>query len=251
MNKTKIEWVKNDDGTQGYTINPVKGMCPVGCSYCYARAMYKRFKWDPEIRMEPDWAEDLSKKPSRVFVGSTMELFGEWISPEWLDFIFTSCHDHPEHTFFFLTKKPENLLRVLPFSVPDNCWIGVSVTHDKMLTTAMDALVHLEATTFISFEPLLERIDAEAIAASKYYRWLDWIIIGQQTPVRTSTMPKIEWVKEIVQATDQAGIPVFLKENLKPLIQEAGMRKAEWAAKEWVKCEYPILRQEFPFINTH
>lgn len=30
--------------------------------------------------------------------------------------------------------------------------------------------------------------------------------------------PKIEWVKEIVQAADKAGNLVFLKDNLKPLI---------------------------------
>ena len=35
MNKTKIEWVKNPDGTQGYTFNPITG-CLNNCDYCYA-----------------------------------------------------------------------------------------------------------------------------------------------------------------------------------------------------------------------
>lgn len=30
MQKTKIPWAD-------YTINPVKGLCPMACSYCYAR----------------------------------------------------------------------------------------------------------------------------------------------------------------------------------------------------------------------
>ncbi|KKK91159.1 hypothetical protein LCGC14_2715740, partial [marine sediment metagenome] len=38
MNKTKIEWVKNPDGTQGYTWNPITG-CLNGCDYCYARRL--------------------------------------------------------------------------------------------------------------------------------------------------------------------------------------------------------------------
>ncbi len=29
MGKTDIEWCN-------FSINPVKGLCPVGCSYCYA-----------------------------------------------------------------------------------------------------------------------------------------------------------------------------------------------------------------------
>ncbi len=47
MNKTKIPWCD-------YTINPVKGLCPMACEYCYARKMYKRFKWNPVIRYD-DW----------------------------------------------------------------------------------------------------------------------------------------------------------------------------------------------------
>ena len=54
MNLTKIEWCD-------YTINPVKGLCPMACSYCYARRMYKRFKWNPEIRFLWSWDESLTR----------------------------------------------------------------------------------------------------------------------------------------------------------------------------------------------
>jgi protein gp37 len=78
MQKSKIEWTD-------YTINPVKGLCPVACSYCYARRMYKRFKWDETIRMlEKPFGDKFYKPGDRVFVGSTMDLFGDWIKPDWL-----------------------------------------------------------------------------------------------------------------------------------------------------------------------
>ena len=38
MNKTKIEWVKNPDGSPGYSWNPITG-CLNGCEYCYARKL--------------------------------------------------------------------------------------------------------------------------------------------------------------------------------------------------------------------
>ncbi len=38
MNRTKIEWAKNPDGTPGYTWNPITG-CLNGCEYCYARKL--------------------------------------------------------------------------------------------------------------------------------------------------------------------------------------------------------------------
>ncbi len=38
LNKTLIDWVRNPDGTQGYTWNPITG-CLNGCEYCYARKL--------------------------------------------------------------------------------------------------------------------------------------------------------------------------------------------------------------------
>jgi protein gp37 len=77
---SRIEWLKDPiTGKPGYTINPVKGLCPVGCSYCYARRMYKRFKWNPEIRYDRPlmYIEPFNiKKPSKIFIGSTQNLKG-------------------------------------------------------------------------------------------------------------------------------------------------------------------------------
>ena len=69
---------------------------------------------------------------------------------------------------------------------------------------------------------------------------ISWVILGSQT--KPYKPPKIEWVREIVQAADKAGVKVFLKKNLKPLIESQGMLKGQWAAKEWVMCKYPVLR---------
>jgi len=103
MQKTKIEWCD-------FTVNPVKGLCPVDCkdtqgkSYCYARRLYRRFHWDETIRLDVDAFLPLLEyqhKPSRIFLGSTIELFGSWVKPEWLDFIFERVRMLPEHTFIF------------------------------------------------------------------------------------------------------------------------------------------------------
>ncbi len=43
-----------------------------------------------------------------------------------------------------------------------------------------------------------------------------WIIIGAQT--KPFSPPRIEWVGDIIQGADLEGIPVFLKDNLKPIL---------------------------------
>ncbi len=248
MQRTRIEWVKNQDGSQGYTINPVKGLCPVACKdnqgkeYCYARRMYKRFKWNPEIRIDyevfnPIWG---LLKSSHIFVGSTMELFGEWILPRWMEGIFRICQVFPQHTFIFLTKQPQNLIKWSPF--PSNTYIGVSVTNQEQYEEAIgsNGLDGIEAKVkFLSFEPLLE------LVMPSVYRLngISWVVIGQVTPVQKVTMPKIEWVQEIVEACDNAGIPVFLKDNLRSLFAPLSYEQCKWACRDIVGNP---LRQEFP-----
>ncbi len=164
MSKTKIEWLRNTDGSSGYTINPVKGLCPMDCkdnqgkSYCYARKMYKRFNWNPEIRFDAYWFEKLPSKPSKIFVGSTMELFGDW--NKWMGGILLVCKNFPQHTFIFLTKQPQNLAKWSPF--PENIHIGVSITNQTQYDEALFYLKDIDAKVkFLSFEPLLEHIDID------------------------------------------------------------------------------------------
>ena len=220
MGKTKIEWCD-------YTINPVKGKCPVACPYCYARRLYDRFKWNPTIRLDLDAFQPLRsvRQPSRVFVGSTIELFGDWIEHSWMMDILSLCESYKRagHSFLFLTKYPENLIRWSPF--PDNCWVGVTITSNNHKDSYIGDLAYVRVPVkFISFEPLLEWADLaeqRKILPDRLKRWgINWLIIGQQTPVSAKTQPKIKWVREIVKAADQAGIPVFLKDNLRPILPE-------------------------------
>lgn len=213
MNKTAIDWCD-------YSVNPVKGLCPVDCkdsrgkSYCYARGMYKRFKWNPEIVFDLKVLGEPSrmKKPSRIFWGSTMELFGPWIPKNYVEAIIASTLDTPQHTHIFLTKRPWELPKYNPW--PDNCWVGASVTGSDMAYDAYVALQDVQAKVrFASAEPLLEELVHEDLLISV----IDWMIIGQRTPVR-KPIPR-EWVTQIVEAADAARIPVFLKDNLKPILE--------------------------------
>lgn len=56
---------------------------------------------------------------------------------------------------------------------------------------------------------------------------IDFVIIGQQTPIRPATTPRREWVEEIEAAADKAGVKVFEKDSLKSLFPERPLRR-EW-----------------------
>ena len=287
MNKTSIEWVKNPDGTQGYTWNPITG-CLNGCPYCYARKLANgwlkplylanentvmkfsdgyapmRLKvTDPFYpRLWPKRLEEqLGVYPRGIFVCDMGELFGDWVPDDWIGQVLhkMTAVNYQQHRFYLLTKQPQNLIKWSPF--PENCWVGVTATNQQMLDASMPYLLQIEATVrFASFEPLLERIDVSWYLRDPNYndgswyqdskgveRWdlggapcnpLDWLIIGAQT--KPYKPPKIEWVQEIVQAADRAGVSVFLKDNLWSIFPD------DEIIPTWAQMEKGKYRQELP-----
>ena len=237
MNKTKIEWTD-------YTWNPItgclnhtNGLCKGGGFPCYAyKLAHGRLKerylangnYAPMTVASIDdpfypriWPERLyepwyHKKPSKIFVCDMGELFGDWIPDAWTREVLAIVRQCSQHTFQLLTKQPQNLAKWSPF--PSNCWVGVTATNTKMFVDALDSFNHVEAKVkFVSIEPLLEwHIGGFLLTEILTAQQLDWLIIGAQT--KPYKPPKIEWVQEIVEAADKAGIPVFLKDNLGPLI---------------------------------
>lgn len=226
MPKSKIEWCD-------FSVNPVKGLCPMQCSYCYASKIYKRFKLDHEIKYNPEIFNELYKldSGSRIFVGSTMELFGKWVKDEWMKEILRCCKELNNLTFIFLSKLPHQLSR---WEFPDNCWVGISTTGNDHLSGLEDNLKNVKSKTkFVSIEPLLDYTPMD-------FRWVNWVIVGRQSPISEKTKPHINWIEDIVKRADEERVPVFLKDNLRSLLPEQ--------IPLFNKNQYE-LRQEFPVIK--
>lgn len=245
MQKTKIEWCD-------ISWNPVKGLCPTGCWYCYARAMYKRFKWNPDLRLSRSTLENLSSIPKgtnkRIFVGSTIDLFHPRIPHTWITDILDEIEREDYHTFIFLTKNPA---RYAEFDFPDNCWLGVTVTGPQDAWRVEQLAINFGKSVggalrgdkrpiklnlpFVSIEPFLLPLENLGDHA---FQFMDWVIIGALTgPKAKGRQPRKEWIQEImafyVKKFEEQGLnkpALFLKNNLKEvwgedLIQEHPERR--------------------------
>jgi protein gp37 len=217
MNKTRIDWAD-------YSWNPIKGLCPEACWYCYARAMYHRFKWLPELSWD-NRAHEIHaglSAGSKIFVCSTMELFHPGIPENMRRWIFEDIIQHPELTFIILTKRPERIDRPMP----PNVWLGVSVTGPGDMWRIEKMFEAMAPTRFISFEPILGPVGNFTNHLSGIKReMLQWVILGRLTGRGHRDDPKLEWVEQAVRAAKFYRLPIFMKNNLKgiwpgPLIQE-------------------------------
>ena len=210
LNKTKIEWCD-------YTWNPVTG-CRGGCPYCYARKIAERFRgtkawpngFDPTFHSERLSDPQKTKSPSSIFVCSMADLFGDWVSDEWITSVFDACLAAPQHTYLFLTKNPQKYLTIPGIYIRKNHWFGTTVTNQYSAGQRIHWLERLpSANTFISYEPLLDRVIPPA------FRGINQVIIGAQT--NPTIIPKNSWIAEIDDTAARTGTRVFCKNSLQSI----------------------------------
>ena len=202
MNRTKIEYCD-------FTWNPIKGLCPEACWYCYARRMYQRFgmRGDPhldgvELGAPLRLRSDTQRR--RVFVCSTFEIFSPVADP-WRDHIFSIIQRCRDLTFIILTKRPERIDR----SMPDNVWLGVSVTGDEDWYRVRQLSAAKVRVKFVSIEPFLGRTPDLRLAS-----WLNWVIVGRLTGHGTKNDPELSAIGWIIAQATEHEIPLFMKNNL-------------------------------------
>lgn len=262
MQNTKIEWTDA-------TWNPVRGCSRVsdGCRNCYAETIAKRFggpnqpyegllakggQWNGNVSLIQSQLETPFRwrRPRRVFVNSTSDLFHENV-PDWfIDRVFAVMLVCPHHQFQILTKRPQRMqlyladrnigsriyqqldtfLRNVPmtFTWPlPNVWLGTSIEDQA---TAEERIPHLLATPaavrFISAEPLLGPVELQrsrhflrcahghkgtARATYGCNPVLDWVIVGGESGPNARPMHP-DWARSLRDQCTAAAAPFFFKQ---------------------------------------
>jgi protein gp37 len=150
------------------------------------------------------------KKPSKIFVVSTGDLFGDWVPEEWILQVLKVVAQHPEHTFQFLTKNPK---RYKDFYFTSNCWLGTTINSykDQRRVSELRSVdftywgAAQQIKMFVSIEPLLEPLNG-------YMPLVDWIIVGADSNAGAAK-PQNEWLDDIIQNARRLGLPVWVKDN--------------------------------------
>jgi protein gp37 len=200
------------------TWNPVTGCSKVsqGCKNCYAERMSKRLKAMGSGRYENGFDvtlhEDLVALPKTwkrgrmVFVNSMSDLFHEAVPKEFLQGVFRTMADCPQHTFQILTKRSERL-RALAADLPwsPNIWMGVSVEDARVLQRIKDLRATPARVKFLSCEPLIGPLDGLSL------RGIDWVIVGGESGPRARPMNPL-WASSVLRQCKSAGVAFFMKQ---------------------------------------
>lgn len=252
--RTSISWTDA-------TWNPLAGCSRVseGCRNCYAEGMAARFnkpgQWGEGLatmvrtldgKAAPRWTGEVRfneaaldqplrwRKPRRIFVNSTSDLFHEAAPDEWIDKVFAVMALSPRHTFQILTKRPERMreylqpfdqrradslgkmvvglgyigpLEALRWPLP-NVWLGVSVEDQVTADVRIPYLLATPAAVrFISAEPLLGPVDLTdltirvrpgeepcGLAGADALTGMHWDAVDTITGIYGSPDPRLDWV---------------------------------------------------------
>ena len=208
---SKIEWTET-------TWNPVTGCTKIspGCEHCYAERMAKRL----QAMGSPNYRNGFKttchshlidsplswKKSKVVFVNSMSDLFHEDVPDSFVERIFGTMSLASQHCFQVLTKRSKRLRNISSSLMwTENVWAGVSVENSGYLSRIDDLRQTAAFVKFLSLEPLLGPL------ADLDLDGIDWVIVGGESGPGARPMKK-EWVIDIRNQCERAGIPFFFKQ---------------------------------------
>lgn len=171
----------------------------------------------------------------RVFCASLADVFEDRPElPAWRDDLYTLIDQTPNLDWLILTKRPENIFKMLPVRwsklgwgkdapVPRNIWMGVSTEDQEnfiirwSILVATSRLLHFEKL-FVSAEPLLGPIDMSPsmrfgtrTPVGFVDRGIDWVIAGGESGPGARPMHP-DWVRSLRDQCLASGSPFLFKQ---------------------------------------
>ena len=178
----------------------------------------------------------------RVFINSLSDTFEEFKGPIYrkqngrfevvansLDDVrrrlFTVIEECAELDILLLTKRPQNVLGMVPLSWvgtndfyrthggwPSHVWFGTTVENQVMADERIPELLRIPARVrFLSMEPLLGEVDLKMDIPIEPVTKLDWVIVGGESGKDARPMDP-DWARKIRDQCIAAGVPFFFKQ---------------------------------------
>lgn len=234
---SKIEWTD-------HTFNPWIGCQNVsaGCDHCYAETLmdkrYGRVQWGPHgerKRTSPSnwrkpyqWAKAARQSGTRprVFCASLADVFDNKAPYGARADLWSMILDTPELDWLLLTKRPENIAKMLPVSWgdgPSNVWLGTTCEDQRAYDRRWPILRDTPAKVrFVSYEPAIGSIDVGIDGP-----WPDWIICGGESGPGARLM-KPEWADLMLMQCRNRGIAFFMKQMTSKAPIPADLLVRQW-----------------------
>jgi len=220
---TKIEWTT-------HTFNPWIGCQKVspGCDHCYAESLmdkrYHKVEWGPHgarkrtseanWKLPLRWAKQANGSRPRVFCASLADVFDNQVPKEWRSDLFALIEDTPELDWLLLTKRPENVAKMLwpkwDAGLPSNIWLGTTCEDQAHYNRRWPILQQVQAVVrFISHEPSIGPLTR--LRCVPFGPVPDWVICGGESGAGARMMDPT-WARALHEECAHMGTAFFMKQ---------------------------------------
>lgn len=158
-----------------------------------------------------------SSMPRMIFLDDMGDTFTESLPIEWL-LPFIPTLERSPHIIQFLTKRPKRMFQFFEMlgHVPDNFWLGTSITDRSTMKARLPWLLQIRAKTlFVSFEPMFGPARVSSWGwrnTSPLDQRIHWLIVGGQSGINRVEM-SLDNLRQNVEDCQEAGVPVFVKQD--------------------------------------
>lgn len=189
-----------------HTWNPIKGICPHGCEYCYMKPYWKRMS---KPRLEKKEFIDLGNN-KKIFVGSSCDIFAESIPNEWIGRVLDWCGSF-DNEYLFQSKDLMNLISWDGF-FPDKTTLGITLESNRsydftyssigILDDFITKLHYLKKMNqphkfMVTIEPILD-FDIDDFLEILILLNPDWVNIGSDSKGHNLPEPEFSKVRELI-----------------------------------------------------
>ena len=216
-----------------HTANPIKGLCPHNCSYCYMKDIYKRYGQNTTLRLDQNELQVNYGSGKFVFLGSSTDMFAQPVESAWIKQVLDHCAKF-DCKYLLQTKNPARFFEfvqhpllqdknkvVLATTIETNRDVsGISKAASiEERVKAMADLSQLKFSVMITMEPIMDFDHDAVINIMKRIMPLQ-VNIGANTN-RTVKLPEPDKNKlNALIAELQTFVPtVELKTNLDRLLK--------------------------------
>lgn len=239
---TGIEWAD-------HTFNPWIGCTKISpaCDHCYAEELTKRFDpasdlWEGKRRrtsaanwkLPLKWNREAAAfraahgRAPMVFCASLADVFDNQVPDQWRRDLWCLIEATPDLIWLLLTKRPQNIRKMLPEHDPANMlgwanvWMGTTVENQAEADRRIPHLLAAPAAKrFLSCEPLLGPVDLTAIPRSQAegfmrpldgrFNRIDWVIAGGESG-REARPSHPDWFRSLRDQCAAVGTPFLFKQ---------------------------------------
>lgn len=210
-----------------HTWNPIRG-CGHNCSYCYVPKKFNgRIDMTPRLD-ETEFKTDLGSG-NFIFVGSTSDMFGDFMKNEWILKVLKYCRKYPGNRYLFQSKNPESFLQLeIQQALPEHSILGTTMESNRDYPKITDApspmkrYVSMKIQTvfpkMVSIEPILN-FDLDTMI-----HWVKgmhpiFVSIGADSKKTDLPEPTAQEINELVTEL-RKHTEVILKDNLRRIYKQ-------------------------------